>query len=165
MILYFRLLNHVSRTPRQWLFFFPLVIYPPSTSHLPRASGWFWSITNRQRASLFTHNWMSMCALTGRQFACLMKQIWFWLIGSFAKNSGAEWLTHSTTLAALKLIHRFVSDIICPRRAVPNTFPSHASLSHFPKIWWKSTMTVWQHKQTKYISSHPTPNRSTEKPK
>lgn len=56
-----------------------------------------------------------------------------------------EWLTHSTMLAGLKLIHRFVSDISYPSGAVPNTFPIQASVKHFPKLWWKSSVIIWQH--------------------
>ena len=78
------------------------------------------------------------------------------------RTQGAEWLTHSTMLAAFKLIHRFVSDISCPRGAVPNTFPSHTSVSHSSKIWCQSTMAVWEHEQT--VSSRATPNRSVRNP-
>lgn len=75
------------KTPGQLPYFILLAIYLSSTSHVLKASGWFWSIINRPSRSPFTHNWLSMCALTGRQSVCLIKQIWFWLIGVYAKNS------------------------------------------------------------------------------
>lgn len=77
-------------SPGQLPYSILLTTHPSSTRHLLRSPGSLCSIINRPRRSLFTHNWMSMCALTGRQSVCLIKQIWFWLIGVYAKIAGFE---------------------------------------------------------------------------
>lgn len=75
------------------------------------------------------------------------------------------WLIRNAMLAALKLIHRFVSDISCPCGAVPNTLLCHASVSHVAKYSEKAAWpTLWQHKQTKCLASHPAPTGSKDKP-